>query len=60
MLTLLVYLLIFLVVCSLVYWVIGQLALPQPVRLVAVVVMALVAIVFLLQLIYGVHGLALR
>lgn len=57
MLTLLIYLLVALVICSLVWWVINQLSLPQPVRLVAVVVMAIVAIIFLLQLVGGVGGL---
>lgn len=53
MISLLVYLVVFLLVASLIWWVIGQLALPQPVRMVAVVIMALVAIVFLLSLVGG-------
>jgi hypothetical protein len=47
----LIYLLVGLVICSLVWWVITQLALPQPIRVVAVVVMAIVAIFFLLELV---------
>lgn len=57
MLTLLIYLLIGLIICSIVWWVINQLSLPQPVRMVAVVIMAIIGIVFLLQLVGGVGGI---
>lgn len=60
MLTLLVYLLVFLLIASVVWWVIGQLALPQPVRMVAVVIMAIVAVIFLLEMVGGLPHLALR
>lgn len=50
---LIIYLLIALVIFAIVWWVIGQLSLPPPVRMVAIVVMALVAILFLLQLVGG-------
>ncbi len=53
MLTLLVYLLIFCAVAYLVWWAIGAMALPQPVRVVAIVLMAIIGIVFLLQLVGG-------
>ncbi len=51
--SLLIYMLVFLLICAIVWYVIGQLSLPPPVRMVAVVVMALVAIFFLLQLVGG-------
>ena len=51
---LLIYLLVFLIVIAIVWWVINQLALPPPFRMVAVVVMALVAIFMLLSLVGGV------
>lgn len=57
MLTLLVYLLVFLIVCSLFWWVIQQLSLPQPVRVIAVVIVALVAVVFLLEAVGGLGGI---
>lgn len=60
MLTLLVYLLVFLLIASVVWWVIGQLALPQPVRMVAVVIMAIVAVIFLLEMVGRLPHLALR
>lgn len=60
MLTLLVYLLVFLLIASVVWWVIGQLALPQPVRMVAAVIMAIVAVIFLLEMVGGLPHLALR
>lgn len=50
---LIIYLLIALVIFAIVWWVIGQLSLPPPVRMVAIVVMALIAILFLLQLVGG-------
>lgn len=53
MLALLVYTLIGLAIFAIVYWTLGQLSLPQPVRTVAVVIMALIAIVFLLSLVGG-------
>ena len=49
----LIYLLVFLLIAAIVWYVIGQLSLPPPVRMVAVVVMAIVAIVFLLQFLGG-------
>lgn len=57
---LLIYLLIMLVIFSIVWWVIGQLTLPQPVRMVVIVVMAIVAIVFLLGLVGPMPHLGLR
>ena len=50
---LLIYLLVFLLICAIVWYVIGQLSLPPPVRMVAIVVMAIVAIVLLLQFVGG-------
>lgn len=57
---LLVYLLVFLLICAIVWYVIGQLSLPPPVRMVAIVIMAIVAIVFLLQFVGGAPHLSLR
>lgn len=59
MLTLLIYLLIFLGVCAIVWWTVTQMGLPQPVRVIAVVVMAIVGLLFLLQLLPG-HHLAVQ
>ena len=49
MITLLIYLLIFCAICYLVWWAMNSMAVPQPVRVVAVVIMAIIGIVFLLQ-----------
>ncbi len=50
---LLIYVLIFLLIAAIVWYVIGQLSLPPPIRMVAIVVMAIVAILFLVQLLPG-------
>ncbi len=50
---LLIYVLIFLLIAAIVWYVIGQLSLPPPIRMVAIVVMAIVAILFLMQLLPG-------
>ncbi len=50
---LIIYLLVALVIFAIVWWIIGQLSLPPPVRMVAIVVMGLIAIIFLLQLVGG-------
>lgn len=52
---LLIPILILLLVIGLVYWAITAIPLPQPVRVAAIVVVALIAIVFLLSYLPGVH-----
>jgi hypothetical protein len=59
MITLLIYILIFCLFASLVWYVINRLALPEPVRLIVVVIMAIIGIVFLLSLVGGVGSLGL-
>lgn len=56
----LIYLLIGLVIVAILWWVINQLGLPPPMRMVAVVVIAIVAILFLLQLVGSAPHLHLR
>ncbi len=53
---LLITLLVVLAIFAIIWWAITQLALPQPFRIVAVVVMAVVALIVLLQLLPG-HAL---
>lgn len=63
MISLLIYLVVILLIFSVLWWVLNQLTLPQPVRMVAVVIFALVVVVFLLNLVGGfggIHGLPLR
>jgi len=60
MITLVVYILVAALIFSLVYWALTQIPLPQPVRTVAIVLMVVIAVVFLLSLLPGVPGLALR
>lgn len=50
MISLLIYLLIGLLIFALVWWALNQMPLPQPVRMVAIVVMVIVAILFLVNL----------
>lgn len=49
----LIALLIILAVFAVLWWAVGQLALPQPFRIVAVVAIAIVAILLLLSLLNG-------
>lgn len=60
MITLVVYILVAALIFSLVYWALTQIPLPQPVRTVVIVLMVVIAVVFLLSLLPGVPGLALR
>ncbi len=53
MLNLLVTLLIFLVILSLCYWIIGLLPLPDPVRQIAIVILAIVAVLYLIGALTG-------
>lgn len=58
---LLIELLVLLCIFAIVWWAIGQLALPPPIRMVIVVATALVAILLLVQLLpLGASGLRLR
>jgi hypothetical protein len=50
MIDLLIYLLIAALIFGLVYWALTQIPLPQPVRVVVIVVMAIIAILFLVRL----------
>lgn len=50
MISLLVTLLIVVLIFSIIAWVLGQLALPQPIRSVVLVILAVLAILVLLQL----------
>lgn len=58
--SLLITLLVFLLIAAIVWYVINALSLPPPIRMVAIVVMAIVAIVMLLQLVPGAAALHLR
>lgn len=63
MISLLIYLIIICLVLYVFWWVLSQIPLPQPVRTVAVVIFALIAVVVLLNFAGGVsgfHGLSLR
>ena len=57
--SLIVSLLVALLIFAIVWWAINQLSLPPPVRMVAVVIMAIVALVFLLQFVGGIPSLHL-
>jgi hypothetical protein len=57
MISLLVSLLVVLVILSILWWVIQQIPLPQPIRLAVVVIFALIAIIWLLQFVGGASGL---
>lgn len=48
-LSLLIWLIVVALVCYIVFWMLSQLDLPQPIRAVIVVVVALILIVFLLR-----------
>ena len=50
---LLIPLLVFCLIAAIVWWVIGQLSLPPPIRMVVIVVFALIAIAILLQFVGG-------
>jgi hypothetical protein len=52
----LITLLVYLVIIAIIWWVIGQLSLPPPIRLVAIIVIAIVAIFMLLSLVGGGFG----
>ena len=60
MLTLLIYLLIFCLVAALVWYLIGMLPLPQPVRMIVIVVFCLIGLLWLLQFVGGLPGLGLH
>ena len=55
MLQLLVSLLIFLVIASVVWWAVGMLPLPAPVRPIVLVVLVLIFLVYLLGMLPGSH-----
>lgn len=47
--TFLIWVIVLALVCYLLFWVLGQIPLPQPIRTVIVVVVALVILVYLVQ-----------
>lgn len=51
---LLIYLLVIFAILGIAWWALSQIPLPQPFRIIAVVVMALIAIVVLLKILPGV------
>lgn len=51
----LISLIVVLAIIGIAWWAITQIPMPPPIRIVAVVVIALVAIVFLMQFIGGAH-----
>jgi divalent metal cation (Fe/Co/Zn/Cd) transporter len=51
--SLLISLLVFVLILSIAWWALSQLPLPQPVRSIVVVIIAIIAIVFLLQYLPG-------
>ena len=55
MLQLLVSLLIFLVIASVIWWAVGMLPLPSPVRPIVLVVLVLIFLVYLLGMLPGSH-----
>jgi ABC-type uncharacterized transport system permease subunit len=57
--SIIVSLLVICLIIAIAYWAINQLTLPPPVRMVVIVIIALVAILFLLQFVGGVPGLRL-
>lgn len=54
MISSLVWLLLIVVVASIVYWVIDQLALPKPVKVVALGLLAIIAVVFIAKSVIGI------
>lgn len=52
---LLISLLVVLLIIGLAYWAVNAIPLPQPVRVAAIVVIAIIAIIFLLSYVPGVH-----
>jgi hypothetical protein len=57
--SIIVSLLVICLIIAIAYWAINQLTLPPPVRMVVVVIIALVAILFLLQFVGGIPHLQL-
>jgi heme A synthase len=57
MINLLIYLIIICLVLYVLWWVLSQIPLPQPIRTVAVVIFALVAVIMLLNMTGGISGL---
>jgi hypothetical protein len=58
MISLLIWLLVFCVVLYLVYWILGQTPLPQPIRNIVLIIIAIIAILVLLGhvgILSGVH-----
>jgi len=55
MLQLLISLLVFLVIASVVWWAVGMLPLPSPVRPIVLVVLVLIFLVYLLGMLPGSH-----
>lgn len=47
--TFIIWLIVLMLVCYLLFWVLSQVAMPQPIRTVIVVVVALVILVYLLR-----------
>jgi len=47
--SLLIYLLVLVLVCYVLFWILGQVPMPQPVRVVVTGVIALIALVYLLR-----------
>ncbi len=58
---LLITVVVFAVICYLLFWVMGYLAVPEPIRKVAVVVIVLIAVIWILtNFLPGQHGLVLH
>jgi hypothetical protein len=55
MISLLISLLVAVLILAIVWWVLGQLPLPPPVRMAVVVIFALIAILWLLQFVTPLH-----
>ena len=56
MIGMLLYLLVFLLVIGLVYWVITQLALPEPITRIAIVILVVVAAIILISFLLNMAG----
>lgn len=57
MISLLITVVIFALICYVLFWLLGYLAVPEPIRKVVVVVVVLIAVVWILSMLGGVGGL---
>lgn len=55
--SLLITLLVFCLIAAIAWWAIGQLSLPPPIRMVVIVVLAIIAILFLVNMLGGLASL---